>query len=498
MGTTCPNTLFPSIPAGEYHTCAGFTSSLSDLTKSRPEVICRTHRASLTFNMTESTSSSPAIQRLGFDLLSIIFHELAQLVYKRSPAHLESLLLVNREWRLCALAHSSIWSMFYITWQPSDSIRRWRNRAYRFLERSRAFPLTIHIQFVGLPEAHAGDRTCSCSYGAGLMPHMERSCHNTWHYWRWAIDAVALLAGPGGEHMRRWGDLEIHWDDLFYHRTINISHSSLFQGMRYPTPALKRLSLHKVELAFEEVLSAIPALQTLILDRCYRDPIGRLPTRLKYLELSISALPNFSTLPTLEHLSIDGRPYSYEDDPLKKWVACKLPGLRVLELRVIPPSCLRKLTAPNLHTLILHAPQCFQPDWFYEAEEGIKSDGEIAHPADLQPILPTIETLSVYWKNPWDSNTDNGGRVKFIEGKLRGVLKMALGLVEIRLDSRLYYTTRAMIRDNPHLVPELRRVMVFREGVPVEVDGRKIAGRLGGSVEWRATIQLLPEGCDEG
>lgn len=456
------------------------------------------HFASLTFDKMESASSSPAIPKLGFDLFGIIFHELAQLVYKRSPEHLESLLLVNREWRSCALAHSSIWSMFYITWQidkPSGSVQRWRNRACRFLERSKSFPLTIHIQFSGLYEAHARDPTCGCTDRRNrlgrLKPRMERWCDNNGRYWKWASDLIALLAGPEGKHMRRWGDLEIHWDDLY--RTEHLSPSSLFQGMCSPMPALKRLSLRKVELAFGEVLSAIPALQTLIMNRCRGDPIGGLPTRLKYLELTVSSLPNLSTLSTLEHLNICGRPYAQEDNPLQKWVACKLPGLRVLELRVISPSYLRTLTVPNLHSLILRAPECFQSSHFLELELEDREEIEIPKPADLQPILPIIETLSVYWEDPWYFSDGHSRMATFIGGKLLEVLKMAIGLVEIRLEAKLYDGTRAMIRDKPHLVPELQRIMVFREGVPVEVDGRNIAGRLG-VVEWRATPQLLPKG----
>ncbi len=454
--------------------------------------------------MTESALSSPAIQRLGFDLLSTIFYELAQLVYKHSPGHLESLLLVNREWCSCALAHSSIWSMFYVSWQndrPSGSVQRWRNRAYRFLERSKAFPLTIHIQFSRFPEAHAGDPTCSCTYtrdwSGNVGLHMEKWCDNIGRYWEWASEAIVLLVGAEGEHMRRWGDLEIHWDDLYlFSRTGNRSCSSLFRGMRYPTPALKRLSLNKVELTFGEVLSAIPALQTLIMNQCHKDPLGRLPTRLKYLEVSASSLPNLSTLSTLEHLNIGGRPYSHGNNPFRKWLACTLPGLRVLELRVIPPSCFRKLIVPNLHSLILHAPQCFQPNYPLELGEEDEGEEEIVDPADLQEILPIIETLSVYWDDLWKPNARNGGTGGFIGGKLQEVLEMAIGLVEIRLNVRLYYGTRVMLRDKPHLVPELQRVMVFREGVPVEVDGRNIAGRLG-VVEWRATPQLLPEDWDE-
>ena len=45
---------------------------------------------------------------------------------------------------------------------------------------------------------------------------------------------------------------------------------------------------------------------------------------------------------------------------------------------------------------------------------------------------------------------------------------MGVGLVEICLDVELHYGTRVMLRDKPYLVPELQRVMVFREGVPVE------------------------------
>ena len=461
--------------------------------------------------MTEPASSSPAIQRLGFDVLSTIFYELAHLEYKTSPGHLESLLLVNREWRSYALAYPSIWSMFYLTWQnnaPPLSIQRWRNRAIRFLQRSKSSTLTINMQFSGLPEAHIGDTTCICTYERDWLGKIDVPvdmwCDSTRHYWEWASASIALLVGAEGEHMRRWGDLEIHWDELYTFLKMDYTspESSLFRGMCYPTPALKRLSLNGVDMAFGGVLSAIPALQTLVMNQCHTDPLRMLPTRLKYLELSASLLPNLSTLSTLEHLKIGGTPHSQEDDadPFQEWFACTLPGLRVLELRLIPPSCLHKLIVPNLHSLILHAPQCFKPNYPHELQEdeGVyeeedEEEGEEGvDPAELQAILPIIEKLSIHWNGLRGPNPETE---EFIEGTLQAVLEMAIGVVEIRLDVELYHGTRAMLREKPHLVPELQRVMVFREGVPVEVDGRNVAGRPG-VVEWRAIPQLVAEGRD--
>ena len=456
--------------------------------------------------MIAPTSSSPAIQRIGFDVLSTIFYELAHLEYKSSPGHLESLLLVNREWRSYALARPSIWSMFYLTWQnnaPPLSIQRWRNRTIRFLQRSKASTLTINMQFSGLPESHAGDTSCICTYERDWLGKIDVPvdmwCDNTRHYWEWASTSIALLVGAEGEHMKRWRDLEIHWDELYTFLKMDYTspESSLFRGMCYPTPTLKRLSLNGVDMAFGGVLSAIPALQTLIMNQCYTDPLRMLPTRLKYLELSASSLPNLSNLSTLEHLKIGGTPYSQEEDaiPFQEWVACTLPGLRVLELRLIPTSCLHKLIVPNLHSLVLHAPQCFKPNYPHEPEEEDEDayeeeEEEMVDPAELQAILPIIETLSIHWNGLRGPNAE---REEFIERTIQAVLETAIGLAEIRLDAELYYGTRVMLRDKPHLVPELQRVMVFREGVPVEVDGRNIAGRLG-VAEWRVAPQFLAEG----
>jgi len=145
--------------------------------------------------MTEPSSSSPTPPRLGFDLLDYIFYELAQLEYKRSPGHLESLLLVDREWRSCALAHSRIWSMFYITWQsdnPPRSVQRWRNRMNRFLQRSNASNLTIFIEIAQLAETHVYDPTCQCSWIDWNTPlDCERT--NTRRYWGWIREAVNYL-----------------------------------------------------------------------------------------------------------------------------------------------------------------------------------------------------------------------------------------------------------------------------------------------------------------
>jgi hypothetical protein len=458
--------------------------------------------------MTEPASSSPATPNLGFDLLGIIFYELAQLAhrgYKCSPKHLESLLLVNREWHSCALAHSRIWSMFHITWQidyPRGSVKRWRSRVNRFLQRSKASTLTIRIRFSGFIYAHADDPTCRCSFGGlrllgggGLNSLIDIACKNPQRYFGHAREAMALLVGAGGEHMKRWGDLEIHWDDWgvwedLYQMYLPHFHADLLQDMRYPTPALKRLSLNLVHRAFGAALPEFPALQTLIMYHCPMNPLEGRSTSLKYLELAGSlhelTLPSRSTLSTLEHLNIRVPPERQGNDLLQKWLACTLPNLRVLELQSRPPSCLHKLVVPNLHSVILHAPGCFPLNLPFDTT---------VNSADLQAILPFIETLSVYWKSYKASEDVTDRREEFIEECLQKVLEMAIGLVEIRLGEELYYGTRAMLRDRPHLVPELQRVMVFREGVPVEVDGRNIAEKLG-MEEWRAILQLLPEGCD--
>jgi len=98
---------------------------------------------------------------------------------------------------------------------------------------------------------------------------IDSECDNTQNYLEWARDAIALLVRAEGEHMRRWGNLEIHWDDLRFLAQMELPHSQsdLFQGMRYPTPALKRLAPIGVRKAFEGVLPAMPALQTLIMEQ---------------------------------------------------------------------------------------------------------------------------------------------------------------------------------------------------------------------------------------
>ena len=443
--------------------------------------------------MTEPSSSSPT---LGFDLLGNIFHELAQLEYKHSPGHLESLLLVDREWRSCALAHSRIWSMFYITWQsdnPPGSVQRWRNRMNRFFQRSNTSTLTIFIEFTRLAETHVNDPTCQCSWSMDSWETpFDSECNNTLRYWGWVRGAVELLVGAEGEHMRRWVDLEICWDDtsLLIQMEPPLSQADLFQYMRYPAPALKRLALDRVDETFEGVLPAIPALQTLIMDQCKVDPLEGLSTSLKYFEYTFCpdfgncSLLNLSTLLTLEHLRIEILSDPRDSHSFRKWLACTLPSLRVLELRAIPPSCINELVLPNLHSLILHVPLCFQSNTFHGPE---------VDPAELRVSLATIEVLSVHWSGSWHLGRETEERAEFIGGTLQKVFEMAIGLVEIRLDAGLYYGTRAMLQDKQHLLPELQRIMVFRAGVPVGVDGRDIAGRLGVG-DWRTNPRLLPEG----
>ena len=70
------------------------------------------------------------------------------------------------------------------------------------------------------------------------------------------------------------------------------------------------------------------------------------------------------------------------------------------------------------------------------------------------------EVLNAFWQPPW--------REKFNGETLHAALEMTVELVEICLDVELHYGTRVMLKDKPYLVPELQRVMLFREGVPVE------------------------------
>jgi len=260
--------------------------------------------------------------------------------------------------------------------------------------------------------------------------------------------------------------------------------------MRYPTPDLKRLALNGVDKTFEGVLPTIPALQTLIMVDCGVDPLEGLSTSLKYLEYTICTdfagypLLNLPTLPTLEHLRIEVLSNPREDHPFKKWLACTLPSLSVLELRAVPPSCINKLVLPNLHSLILHISQCFRSSSRFGSE---------VDPAELHVFLAIIEVLSVYWSGTWHLGREIEERAEFIGGALQKLFEKAIGLVEIRLDEGLYHGTRAMLKDKLHLLPELQRIMVFRAGVPVGVDGRDIAGRLGVG-DWRSNPRLLPEG----